>query len=80
MEVGQHPPEVGKDPHWDIGIPEELPYTVASLPFRINNMETAAENLKVPIEQQRVLAASDMEEAAVGFSNVVNASTVVDYF
>ena len=43
-------------------------------------METAAENLKVPIEQQRVLAASDMEEAAVGFSNVVNASTVVDYF
>ena len=61
-KVGQNPPEVGKDPHWDIGIPEELPYTVAALPFRIPNMETAAENLKIPIEQHRVVAASEMEE------------------
>ena len=60
-QVGQNPPEVGRDPHWDIGIPEELPYTVASLPFRIPNMETAAENLKIPVEQHRVIEASDMD-------------------
>ena len=62
-KVGQHPPEVGKDPHWDIGIPEELPYTVAALPFRIPNMETAAENLKIPIEQHRIVGPGDIEEA-----------------
>ena len=35
---------------------------MAALPFRIPNMETAAENLKIPIEQHRVVAASEMEE------------------
>ena len=52
---------MGKDPHWDIGIPEELPYTVASLPFRINYMESAAENLKIPLEQHRRVEASDID-------------------
>jgi hypothetical protein len=32
--VGQHPPKLEKDDHWDMCIPDELPYTVASLPFR----------------------------------------------
>ena len=63
LKVGQHPPEVGKDPHWDIGVPEELPYTVAALPFRIPNMETAAENLKIPIEQHRIVGPGEIEEA-----------------
>ena len=61
FKVGQNPPEVGRDPHWDIGIPEELPYTVASLPFRIPNMESAAENLKIPLEQHRRVEASDID-------------------
>ena len=62
LQVGQHPPEVGRDPHWDIGIPEELPYTVASLPFRIPSLETAAENLKVPKDQHRIVSPDEIEE------------------
>ncbi len=42
-EVGQHPPHPERDPHWDIGIPEELPYTVASLPFRLPPAQTSAQ-------------------------------------
>ena len=87
FKVGQNPPEVGRDPHWEVGIPEELPYTVASLPFRINNMEEttyAAEKLIVPIDQQRVLAPEDMESrygddkaSVLDFSTVVNATQAV---
>ena len=66
FQVGQNPPEVGRDPHWDIGIPEELPYTVASLPFRIpdtstSNMQYGTENLKIPVEQHRRVEASDID-------------------
>ena len=52
---------MGRDPHWDIGIPEELPYTVASLPFRVENLENAAENLKIPVEQHQRVEASDID-------------------
>ena len=55
------PPEVEKDPHWNIGIPKELPHTIASLPFRKPNLETAAENLTIPIDQHETIAPEDMK-------------------
>ena len=33
-QVGRFPPEPEKDKFWDSSVPSELPYTVASLPFR----------------------------------------------
>ena len=51
--VGQHPPKMEKDPHWDVCIPEELPYTVASLPFRTPPAQTSAELLSIPIKEQQ---------------------------
>ena len=51
--VGQHPPKMEKDPHWDVSIPEELPYTVASLPFRTPPAQTSAELLSIPIKEQQ---------------------------
>ena len=85
-EVGQNPPEVGKDPHWNIGIPKELPHTIASLPFRNPNLETGAENLTIPIEQHKTIAPEDIENykkssairnvsmrlnTAIGLNNIV---------
>lgn len=51
--VGQHPPKLERDIYWDIGIPDELPYTVASLPFRTPPAQTSAEELHVPIREQQ---------------------------
>ena len=51
--VGQHPPKLEKDDHWDVCIPDELPYTVASLPFRVPPAQTSAELLSVPISKQQ---------------------------
>ena len=51
--MGQHPPKMEKDPHWEVCIPEELPYTVASLPFRTPPAQTGTELLSVPIKQQQ---------------------------
>ena len=33
-QVGRYPPELEKDKFWESSVPTELPYTVASLPFR----------------------------------------------
>ena len=33
-QVGRYPPEPEKDKFWESSVPAELPYTVASLPFR----------------------------------------------
>ena len=49
---------------------------MAALPFRIPNMETAAENLKIPIEQHRVVGASDMEEAEGAALQMVNITII----
>ncbi len=51
--VGQAPPKVEKDQHWDMCIPDELPYTVASLQFRSPPAMTSAELLSVPIDKQQ---------------------------
>ena len=55
--VGQHPPKLEKDDHWDVCIPDELPYTVASLPFRVPPALTSAEGLSVPISKQQPIFA-----------------------
>ena len=55
MQVGQNPPLAEKDPHWFIGVPDELPYTVASLPYRTAPLETTGELLMVPEAKQRVV-------------------------
>ena len=36
-QVGRFPPEPEKDKFWSSSVPTELPYTVASLPFRPDN-------------------------------------------
>ena len=84
--VGQNLPEVEKDPHWNAGIPKEMPYTIASLPFRKPNLESAAENLTVPLDQHQTIAAEDIKyfkkrssirnvsmrlHTAMGFNNIV---------
>jgi len=53
--VGQNPPVAEKDPHWFIGVPDELPYTVASLPYRAGPLETTGELLRVPEADQMVV-------------------------
>ena len=40
-QVGRYPPEPEKDKFWEQSVPCELPYTIASLPFRT---ETPLEN------------------------------------
>ena len=52
-ELGQYPPPPEKDIHWEMVVPEELPYTIAAAPFRGEHAEASAESLKVPIELQK---------------------------
>ena len=65
LKVGQYPPQPEKDPHWDVGVPSELPYTVASLPFRGIHAETGAEDLKIPLSDQRPVYTSTLNINAV---------------
>ena len=51
----------GNDSLWNQGIPKELPHTIASLPFRKPNMESAAENLTVPVEQHQTITAENFK-------------------
>lgn len=60
-EVGQFPPQPTRDIHWDIGIPTELPYTVASLPFRGVVPSSAALAINVPIEEQQTVYVTDWD-------------------
>ena len=54
-EVGQFPPQPVRDASWDIGIPTELPYTVASLPFRGAVPSSTAFNLEVSLAGQQTV-------------------------
>ncbi len=60
-ELGQFPPPAERDAHWEVVVPEELPYTVAAAPFRGERTEAAAETLKVPIEKQRHVDLDEMD-------------------
>ena len=55
FQVGQNPPLSEKDPHWYIGVPDELPYTVASLPYRTATLDTTGELLRVPESKQMIV-------------------------
>jgi hypothetical protein len=59
-ELGQYPPPPEKDKHWEMVVPAELPYTIASAPFRGETVEAAAELLHVPKEQQKQIEAWDI--------------------
>ena len=67
-EVGQFPPQPVRDVHWDIGIPSELPYTVASLPFRGSVPETASFGITVPIAEQQIVEEEDLYKSQVCFA------------
>ena len=64
-EVGQFPPHPVKDIHWDIGIPSELPYTVASLPFRGTVPETSSFGITVPIAEQQIVKETELDKSQV---------------
>jgi hypothetical protein len=73
IQVGQYPPHPEKDPHWDVGVPSELPYTVASLPFRGSQLGSGAGELVVPLDQQRqALVAGQGEEKRYGSNMMLN--------
>ena len=71
-QVGQNPPLAERDPHWFIGVPDELPYTVASLPYRTAPLETTGELLRVPESEQMIVPSicggsnSDLSMMSVG--------------
>ena len=84
--IGKNPPKITEDPHWGQGIPKEMPYTIASLPFRKSNLETGAENVTVPLHQHQTIAADDIKnyqkqssvrsvsmrlQTAMGLNNIV---------
>lgn len=63
-EVGQYPPQPVRDISWDIGIPTELPYTVASLPFRGTVPNSTAFGLEVSIKDQQTVLPSELDEGS----------------
>ena len=71
-EVGQFPPQPVRDVHWDIGIPSELPYTVASLPFRGTVPETASFGITVPIAEQQIVEETDLDKTQVCIAELSN--------
>ncbi|XP_040566717.1 bestrophin-4 [Lepeophtheirus salmonis] len=62
-EIGRNPPDVEKDPYWDVGIPPELPYTVASLDVRgAKQLETGAHKLNVPLDLQETVDPANLPD------------------
>ena len=53
-DVGQYPPTPVKDIHWDMGIPEELPHTMASWKFRGTMPPTSSHDVEVPLASQQI--------------------------
>ena len=50
-DVGQFPPTPVKDRHWEKGVLNELPHTVASLPFRGVVPPTSSHDVEVTLEE-----------------------------
>ena len=65
-DVGQYPPSPAKDIHWDMGIPEELPYTIASWTFRGTKPPTSSCAVQVSLAGQQIREHSP--DNPVGFS------------
>lgn len=48
-------PQLLTDIYWDTGLPQEIPYTIASEQFMSQPPEGSAEQIKVPEEKQKLL-------------------------
>ena len=53
-DVGQYPPTPVKDIHWEMGIPEELPHTMASWKFRGTMPPTSSHGVKISNTGQQI--------------------------
>ena len=53
-----------------MGVPSELPYTVASLPFRGELTEGNAEKLKIPLDEQRPVMAEERDSGKVNIRHL----------
>jgi hypothetical protein len=67
-DVGQFPPKATRDIHWGLPIPDELPYTVASLPFRGSVPDSSATRMEVSTEGQQTILSSDLPDKVVIFT------------
>jgi hypothetical protein len=67
-DVGQFPPKATRDIHWGLPIPDELPYTVASLPFRGSVPDSSATRMEVSTEGQQTISSSDLPDKVVIFT------------
>ena len=63
-QVGRFPPEPEKDKFWENSVPTELPYTIASLPFR---METPIAPLCKVNENDAPIYLNGQREKETGF-------------
>lgn len=63
-EIGQYPPGPTKDIFWEVGIPEELPYTIASLPFRGTAPPTSSCDVEVSLEGQQIIPITELQDSA----------------
>ena len=54
-EVGQFPPLPVKDRHWEKGVFDELPHTVASYPFRGVVPPTSSRDVELTLEGQKIV-------------------------
>ena len=63
-DVGQFPPTPVKDRHWEKGVLNELPHTVASLPFRGVVPPTSSHDVEVTLEGQKIVPALILESTS----------------
>jgi len=63
--IGRFPPSSEKDKFWEEGVPSELPYTVASLPFRLEEDPVGNGDVDVPRQEQKIVKIDDKENISV---------------
>ena len=63
-DVGQFPPTPVKDRHWESGVFDELPHTVASLPFRGVVPPTSSHDVELTLEGQKIVPALILESTS----------------
>lgn len=61
-DVGQFPPKPVRDVYWEVRVPDEMPYTVASLPFRGIVPPTSSTGLEVSLEGQQTIPFADLHD------------------
>ena len=71
-DVGQFPPRPVKDRHWEKGIFDELPHTVASYPFRGVVPPTSSRDVAVTLAGQKIVPPSLIMESYSNNEKVVS--------